>query len=168
MNKFHAGKIYAIRSITTDNVYIGSTCSPLNRRLSAHRKCYDSFLNGECCFISSFDVIMHGSYFIELVEEIKCENRKELNIREGYFIRTTPNCVNKNIAGRTYKQWKADNIEMVKERDRLYRLVNRERIVKKCDCICGGKYTMQNKARHLQTLMHRKYITTVVNTPLLN
>jgi hypothetical protein len=40
---------------------------------------------------------------IELIEEFPCENKMELNAREGYYIRTL-DCVNKVIPGRTQKE----------------------------------------------------------------
>jgi hypothetical protein len=40
---------------------------------------------------------------IELIEEFPCENKMELNKREGHYIRTL-DCVNKVIPGRTQKR----------------------------------------------------------------
>jgi hypothetical protein len=47
---------------------------------------------------------------IELIEEFPCENKMELNKREGHYIRTLE-CVNKLVAGRTKKEWREDNKE---------------------------------------------------------
>ena len=40
VNKYAQGKIYAIRSPSTDKIYIGSTCDTLAKRLYGHRVHY--------------------------------------------------------------------------------------------------------------------------------
>ena len=34
---FQNGKIYCVRNNITDDIYIGSTCQPLSKRMSFHR-----------------------------------------------------------------------------------------------------------------------------------
>ena len=110
------GKIYTIRSYQTELIYIGSTCSPLSKRLSQHRKNYKKFLNGKYNNITSFEILKYGDAYIELLEEYPCENKMMLEKREGELIRNNE-CVNKYIAGRTGDEWYADNKEKVKERN---------------------------------------------------
>jgi hypothetical protein len=96
----------------------------------------------------------------------------QLNKREGELIRQTDNAVNRCIAGRTqkewfednkdkikqyYKEWCEDNKDKKKECDKQYREDNKERINKKYNCECGGKYTHKNKAKHFKTKKHIKY-----------
>jgi len=82
-------KIYRIIDNTNGNIYIGITTQTLKRRLSDHE------LRREC---SSRDIIKNGDYRIELIEETDDKTR------ERYWIENTE-CVNKNIPGRTQKEY---------------------------------------------------------------
>ncbi len=108
-NKYHGGKIYTLRSPSTDKIYIGSTIQPLYKRKSEHfvRKTND---------ISKLD-----DFYIELLEDFKCENKDQLNKREGELIRLhSDKCVNKVIAGRSRKDYKIDNKDAIKEWNKTY------------------------------------------------
>lgn len=116
-NKYHNGKIYTLRSYQTDKFYIGSTCQLLSRRKAEHklRKRND---------ISKLD-----DFYIELLENFKCENKDELNKREGELIRQNKNkCINKNVAGRTGKEYREENKEKIKTNDKIFRDNNKEKI----------------------------------------
>ena len=90
------GLIYAIRSHLTDQIYIGSTTTSLAKRLYQHKTA-----NKPC---TSAEIIKYGDAYIELIENFPCQNKQELNRREGQHIRNTENCVNKNIPGRDQKE----------------------------------------------------------------
>ena len=45
---------------------------------------------------------------IELIEYFKCDTLQELRRKEGEYIENT-DCVNKLVAGRTYKEYYEDN-----------------------------------------------------------
>lgn len=49
-------------------------------------------------------------------------------------------------------------IEEVKERQKQYDIENKDKIRKETNCVCGGKYIHNHKARHLKTLKHMKYL----------
>ena len=55
---------------------------------------------------------------IELIEYYKCDTLQELRKREGEHIRNNE-CVNKNIAGRTKKEYNIDNKERVRENEKV-------------------------------------------------
>ena len=44
-NKYHDGKIYALRSFQTPLYYVGSTTQTLSRRLAGHRRDYKNHIN---------------------------------------------------------------------------------------------------------------------------
>ena len=96
------GKIYAIKSNQTDKVYIGSTIRPLNRRLDGHKSDYKSYLNDKFSYVTSFEIVKFEDCFIELLEEVMCQDKIELHKIEGQYIKEMK-CVNKNIPGRTQK-----------------------------------------------------------------
>lgn len=126
------GFIYCIKSPNIDKVYIGSTFKDINKRFKQH------LIHGTT---TSNIIVMAGEPTVELIEAIDCENRVQLNKREGHYIQNTNNCVNKNIAGRTLaesqkayqtknKEWYRDYIngwkqlhkEHLREYQREYRL----------------------------------------------
>ena len=133
MNKYIHSKIYKISSPQTDKIYIGSTCKELYERLSKHKNHYRDYLNGKQKYITSYEIIKFSDCIIELIEKVNCDNKKDLLIREGYYIRLYKNnVVNKYIAGRTRNEYK----KQIK------------------NCLCGSKYTLRHKARHLRTKKH--------------
>jgi len=177
MVNYGNGKIYIIRSGSTDDVYIGSTIQPLSKRLGGHRSKYKCYLAGKTHNYTSFKLIALGDYYIELLEHFPCNSKEELLAREGHFIRTTKHCINRCIAGRTKKEYRHDNKEQINEREKQYYQNNKERIAKrkkqyrqnnkdkidkhknqKYSCICGGKYTHRNKSQHFKTNKHNKFI----------
>ena len=118
MQRYQNGKIYAIRSNQTDKVYIefGSTCMPLSKRLYGHRKDKKNFDNGKFRFVSSFDMLEFPDAYIELLEEFPCDNKMQLERREGQIMRATENTVNMRIAGRTIAEYRRDNVEQIRQK----------------------------------------------------
>ena len=117
MAKYQKGKIYSIRSYLSNDIYIGSTCNQLSKRLSEH---ISAFTKRKC---SSKEIIKFGDAYIELIENYPCNSKNELNKREGEIIRKN-DCVNKNIAGRTQKEWISENKDYVVNWQKKYRTKN--------------------------------------------
>lgn len=177
-NKYQQGKIYTIRSHQTPNFYIGSTCNPLYKRLYQHKIKYKYFLDGkEKKQISSFEIIKFDDAYIELLEDFKCENKEQLNKREGELIRFyKDNVVNKIIQGRTKIDYINEKKNHIKEQKATYYLLNKERIdnknkeyhtrnldkeIKQNICDCGGKYQTRDKNKHIKTKKHLKYLASL-------
>lgn len=116
MPDYQKGKIYKITSNETDKVYIGSTCDYLSSRLGKHKY---SFKKGKTCPTSK-EILKYADCTVSLIEEFPCATKRELLEREGYHIRITPNCVNARIAGRTDKQWRMDNKEVLAVKKKAY------------------------------------------------
>jgi hypothetical protein len=143
------GKIYTIRSYQTDEIYIGSTTQTLTKRLSKHKADFKWWKKGKHRYLTSFDIVKYDDVYIELLELCPCENKMELFKHEGEFIRSM-DCVNKLIAGRTFKEYLDE-----------YREKNKDKIKQKFNCDCGGKYIHQHKSTHLKTKKHQAYILNV-------
>lgn len=120
MPNYQNGKIYAIRSYKTDDIYIGSTIMTLSKRMAKHRVMKT--------FVSSQLILEHGDAYIELIELCPCNSKEELEKREGELIRATPNTVNMKIAGRTRDEYYADNREVIIEKKKVYAVENKEHI----------------------------------------
>ena len=122
MPNFKEGKIYKLWSIEGDKIYIGSTVQPLYKRLSSHRN-----IINKCNSKLLFEI--YENVKIELIEEFPCENKQQLNKREGEIMRINKEfIVNSNIAGRTNKEYCKDNIEKVKEKSKEYKQKNKQKI----------------------------------------
>ena len=184
MNRYQQGKIYAIRTHQSEKVYIGSTCMPLSKRLYGHRTNRESYEQGKFRRITSFDVLKYDDHYIELVEEFPCDNKMLLHRREGEVIRTTDNCVNKQIAGRTRAEYLTDNSEHIKQKKKQYGVDNSENIKQyhldniekhnqaskewyqknkavlkqKHTCECGKVYGYASRLRHTKSKKHRDFI----------
>jgi len=164
------GKIYSIRSYQTDEIYIGSTCSPLNKRMWNHKAKYKQYLNGKGDNISSFKILKYDDCYIELIEKYPCNDKIELHKREGEYIRNM-NCVNKYIPGSNNKerckQYRENNKDKIKQKLKEWYENNKKEILEKCktkhNCDCGSIYTYQHKNRHKKTKKHRTYIFNLHN-----
>jgi hypothetical protein len=128
MPDYNNGKIYKLWSPKGDGIYIGSTVNSLARRKANHKSGYinkTSHCNSKILFEKYNDVR------IELIEEFPCENKMELNKKEGYYIRTL-DCVNRCVAGRTpkeyKKEWFEDNKERIIEQKKEWHEKNKEHI----------------------------------------
>jgi hypothetical protein len=131
-NKYLKSKIYKITNTETNNFYIGSTYKDLNFRLTKHKGKYRAYKKGKENHVSVFKLFDSGidKCIIELIEDFPCETRKELCKREGEHIKNNncDNCINKNIAGRTQKEYQKDNKETLNKYWKEYRIKNREKV----------------------------------------
>jgi len=146
MVNYQLGKIYTVRSLTSSEIYVGSTTAPLCKRMTAHRS---KWKNGIVLGRNKEIVSDINEWFIELYENYPCDKLEELAQREGVIIREI-GTLNKNIAGRTkkeyytdheeefkqyqtdhkekIKQYRTDNKEEMKQKDKQYRTDNKEKI----------------------------------------
>ena len=116
MPNYANGKIYKIVG-DTGATYYGSTVQSLKARMRRHRNSKDT---------SAYrDIISKMDYEMILIENYPCESKKELNEREGWYIRENP-CVNRQVAGRTQKQWVAENLEHIKMNQKKRYIENHE------------------------------------------
>jgi len=97
------GYIYIIRSHQTNDTYYGSTTQLLCKRLATHRQDFKKFSEAKKPYMTSFDIMIYGDAYIELIEDVEFTDKHELYAREGYHIRNNE-CVNKLIMGRTHKE----------------------------------------------------------------
>ena len=135
MTKYSRGKIYKIVCYAKGLVYYGSTIQTLKRRLSKHKSNYKC---GENC--SSKLVLENNDFEIILIENYQCDSKQELLDREGFYIRNNV-CINKQIAGRTIKEYNNDNYEKIKEYSKQYRINNKEKM---------KEYRIDNKQKSKQ------------------
>jgi len=120
MVNYKNGKIYKLFSYDNDLVYVGSTTQALSERLGKH-KCPSNKACSKILFENSNNVK------IELIENCECDNIEQLHRLEGEYIRRL-DCVNKNIPGRTDKEYREDNKEQLKEYSKEWYENNKEHL----------------------------------------
>lgn len=173
MPDYQNSKIYQIVSPSNPGLcYIGSTTTSLSRRLANHNHKFKLYQDGRTTYITSFEILKFDDRRIELLEKFPCDDKEMLHSKEGEYIRKIA-CVNKRIAGRTSKEWKADNKEDVLEKQReyvkahkeqinlsckKYREANKESIAlkkaEKIQCECGCFSNSSHMSRHKKTQKH--------------
>jgi hypothetical protein len=192
------GYIYKITSPNNDNIYIGSTTLSLIERLNLHN------YNKNRCNITSKQILESGNATIELLENIKFENRKELYQKEREYISNNKAiCVNQRGKFKDDKEclssWREKNREKIriydaelrkkkrelkpvkiklteeeikqnkqkyqeehkeekKKYDEEYRQKNKEKLIEKILCECGGTYQRKHKSEHIKTKKHLNYV----------
>jgi predicted RNA-binding Zn-ribbon protein involved in translation (DUF1610 family) len=173
MKDYKKGKIYIIRSKQTDKVYIGSTIQRLCKRKGQHKEKYLKYLNGESNFVCSYDILKYDDWYLELLENYPCNSKEELLKREGELIQEN-NCINRNIAGRSYKVWYQQNREEQlkkmkirrKQKNYIHSKPTLKSILKqkeKYNCDCGKTIQRCEKARHDKSKYHRKNVHNILN-----
>lgn len=148
--------IYRIYDIDTDESYYGSTSQTITKRLQKHESDYRRYKKGKKKYVtSSFDIIKNNNYKITLVHRI-CSSKTHAEDLESVYIKGC-DCVNRNIPGRTRKEYYGDNKDKSKQyyKDNVKRIKARVRV--KYNCECGGIYTHDHKAKHFKTKMHQNY-----------
>ena len=132
------GRIYKITSLQTEKIYIGSTTTALNKRLSKHKSGYKRYQNGKYRNTSSYEIIKYPDAIIELIEEKEFKDKQDMLFKERHYIEMFE-CVNKLIPIRTNEEMKesrkisdnkynTNNKEKIKESNRKYRIENKEKI----------------------------------------
>lgn len=150
MKNYETGKIYALKSNKTEDIYYGSTMQSLADRFMGHNRDYKCFKKGKGHYRASYELLKYDDCYIELYEFFPCKTRKELETREGEII-SNNTCVNRYVAGRTKKKHYEDNREEILERGK--------QIV---ECECGSKITKYHLSRHRSSNKHQKYLSTKI------
>lgn len=92
MTDYNNGKIYRLDS--SKGTYVGSTVATLSKRLTDHKCSYKSYQRGTIRFITCHVILEDPTCTITLVEAYPCATKKDLLIREKYWIGQIE-CVNK-------------------------------------------------------------------------
>ena len=127
------GKIYCIRNYITDDVYVGSSCQSLCKRLSWHKSSTNKKTKQNFPLYIKMRELDKINFYIELLETYPCTNKEELRAREGHYIREM-GTLNEYIAGGTPEERQTQKNERTKQ-DRLnnpekYRAKDKEKYEK--------------------------------------
>jgi hypothetical protein len=122
MPDYSKGKIYTIRFHNDNEIYVGSTIQPLSVRFGGHKRKNNSAVYKY--IYDKYDGDFENCY-IELYENFSCETKEELCKKEGEIIRLI-GTLNKEIAGRTDKEWHEENKEILIGKQKEYYIKNKE------------------------------------------
>ena len=178
MPDYSKGKIYKIECNITGEVYYGSTTQHyLCDRIGSHRPSRRNY--------SSRSIIERGNYNYKVIEYYPCDNKKELETQERWWIENNV-CINKNIPTRTDKEWRDENKDKLYEYKKQYYkdTSNKEHHLANCKkykeehkeelnkkqkekftCECGVIYARTNKARHIKSKKHQDFISCHTDNP---
>ncbi len=122
MVNYQNGKIYTIRNRNDSTlIYVGSTTTSLCLRMAEHRK-----MSLKCCENKFYSKIEDWKdWYIELYEIYPCNSKEELFKREGEVIREI-GTLNSRIAGRTDKEWREDNVDNIRYKNKQNYEQNKE------------------------------------------
>ena len=164
--------IYILKSLFTNDVYIGKTNSPLKKRLTEHKSTYKGFIEGRQKHISTaIKILKYSDCSIAYLEENIDKN--DIYAKERYWIEKYPFAVNVVLPTQTQKEWVDKNIEKVrlikrnyansargKQRRKEYLLLNKDKLKEKDKLRLAIKWTCpycekvgceKYKRRHLQS-----------------
>tara|TARA_R110000823_G_scaffold302475_1_gene423715 strand:+ start:295 stop:1002 length:708 start_codon:yes stop_codon:yes gene_type:complete len=148
MPNYQDSKIYKIVNPENNLVYYGSTTHKnLNCRFSQHKQIFNS--------CSSRYLFIEGTQYIELLENFPCENKKELELKERWYIENNE-CVNQHIPGRNKQEWYESNVEerkvyyqknktKIMEQHKKNYMLTREKVLKR-----KKEYYEENKKKILE------------------
>ena len=157
---------------TNGNIYIGSTCNSLSKRINDHKSAYKTYPKSKYC--SSFEVLKNDNYDIILLEEYPCENVEQLRAKEREYIDKLE-CVNTSIPGRSkaesnknyyennkekiiekVKEWRIENHTPEKAHERYMKNIEYEKARRTLNytCECGKIVKVCKKSRHIKTTYH--------------
>lgn len=148
MPDYSNGKIYIIKYKLDDSLlYVGSTIQTLNNRWYSHKchcfkensKEYNKILYKKIRETNDFK-----NWYIELYLDFPCNSKKELSRKEGEIQKILKPCLNKEIAGRTPKEY----YETTKS--------NLRQIKVKCDCGCY--ISRVHLKRHIDSFKHKELL----------
>jgi hypothetical protein len=110
------GIIYKLVSPDSDKFYIGSSRHNLNLRFSQHKSRYNNYVLGRGKKYTAFEILKNPNCKIELIEEIKCDDKNIILEKEKQYIKDNiNNVINKNIPNRSLKEYYQDNKQKYKD-----------------------------------------------------
>ena len=159
MVNYANGKIYKIVCNLTGLIYIGATCQKyLSKRLQKHIEGYKTWLKTKKKYMTSFQIIENGDFYIELIENFSCNDIYELKSKEKYHILNN-GCVNQNVPNRTSKEYYEANHDKIIQQKKQYYEENKDKILEKkktekVKCECGFFGTKDHLVRHKRSKKH--------------
>ena len=112
------GTIYIIKNNVNNLLYVGSTFRELDVRMKQHMRDMYKYTNFK--LYKAMHQFKPNNFYIDILEEVEYENITDLRKQEGKYIKIIKPELNKNIPGRTVKEYNEDNKDSLKLYRKLY------------------------------------------------
>jgi hypothetical protein len=181
--------IYKIvcNDINIKDIYVGATTDTIRRKQNHKHTCNNE--NSKEYNRKIYQTIRANNGFDNWtmleVEKYPCSNKAESDIRERYWLETLNANMNSQIPNRSIQEYYVEHKEQITQYNKEYQVINKEKVSQykkvyyeehkdeikkrnneKCNCCCGGKYTVANKIYHTKSQKHLLYvISTLSNDP---
>jgi predicted GIY-YIG superfamily endonuclease len=161
--------MYKIVSKDLDNnyIYVGST-TDFAKRKSAHKSnCINE--NDSHYKIKVYEMIRENGGWNEFemieIEKYPCNDSNKSSARERYWKEHFNANMNTNIPGLLNELGIQEYHKQphILEYNKKYYINNIEKMNKKFNCVCDGKYTHSNRARHFKSQTHQNYLINFLN-----
>ena len=172
MVNYANGKVYKLVNNVDDEIYVGSTCSELRKRKNDHKSKSLGKRKNQSNY-QHLNQVGWDNIEIILIEAVNCNNKDELHRRERYWIETLKPSLNKQVPGRTKKQYTnrdefrqhrrnyfKNNIEQTnKSRARAgaYYKNNQQKLKQRIVCACGKEGAYVSKLQHEKSKHHQAW-----------
>ena len=113
-----------------------------------------------------FDKYGIDNFEIILIESVKANSKDELRKREGYYIKQIK-CVNKVVAGRSLSEWRLENMDRVREKQKTYETLDKAKEYRRqykiansniIECPCSSSIIKYNMYEHIKSKKHLSYL----------
>jgi hypothetical protein len=142
------GIVYAIMDKDDKIMYIGSTINLLCQRIAKHK--YRSKTETYLLYTYINNNGGWSNYTFKVLEDYECEKIENLRERERYYFDLHNPKLNMARPTRTKK-----------ECYNQCRTISKKRSATKINCECNGRYSLSQKARHLNSIKHQTYIQAI-------
>jgi len=140
-------KLLHKEDFNNENIYVGSTTNFIQRKKSHKKTC-----NNTCEKSYNMNLYQHiranggwENWVMIQIEPFSCNSKKELETRERYWIEILKSKLNCVIPTRTQKEYRNDNIDIIKENLKKYYKENANKIIEQ-----HKKYYNDNKDKILE------------------
>jgi hypothetical protein len=162
------------RDPTITDCYIGSTTDFTKRKSSHKSACNNSKDENHHYYLYQF-IRDHGgweNWDVLEIEMYRAVDKPDQARRERCWLETYGATLNKAIPSRTEKEYREENREQIRERNKVYREENREQIREndreKSTCnICNIIYSKSNLSQHKKSKKHQLFLLDVGTDNLL-
>ena len=103
-DRYSNGKIYKLVNNVDDEIYVGSTCTPLAKRWYEHKKYAERFPERRV-YKHFLRAIGLSNVRIILIEEYACSNRRQLGKRERFWFDQLQPSLNMQVPSRSREEY---------------------------------------------------------------
>ncbi len=136
---YSQAKIYKITNDFNNDVWIGTTCDTLVKKMSVHKAEAIRNVRKDCVIQNNIREFGFDRFRIQLIEDFPCEDVYQLRQRQGHFIREMKAINKYSDSNEYYEQNKKKIKEHVSE-------------ILVCECGCSTR--RDNLSKHKKTKNH--------------